>query len=257
MFNKPYRVYDAGADGAIESEVATFLSLFDVEDLTTGDTTWTDRVTGVVATFGGEIQVDADGAYTLAAATTASSVTGTMPDPAGNFLLAISIGKLTDASATAGAVFTWGGGDDTAGYGCTSAGAFYALDATNVVTALGTMPTNPTTLGGSCANIALFDLSTGAVADADRCTRMLATVDGVFYEEADSSGSVGLGHEAFFGRIVCAGFSSTAGARIKKAALLELTVRPTLAQLAALARAAYYTKDLRTGLLLSGLYSQA
>ena len=129
--------------------------LLHMDDVTAGDTTWTDRISGRVFTFSGALSKDSEGVHADGSNVTVSSISGTMPTLAGYSALAI-IGKPTAASTTTGLSCTIG--DGTTGAGIIVTGLCYTTAGGN--TARNTAPTVSaiTTAGKLSARAAYWDM---------------------------------------------------------------------------------------------------
>jgi hypothetical protein len=125
--------------------------LWHMDDFTSGGTTWTDRVSGVILNFTAAVTKDSKGLYSTTASNGVASVTGTMPTLSSKYVVALSIGDLQDASATAGLNITFG---SSTAIGITNGGfCVNAVNAVDVTTLTGSI-----TAGSLACKAAYFDM---------------------------------------------------------------------------------------------------
>ena len=113
---KPYSSF---TDDIPASKISDLLLYWHWNDVTSGDTTWTDRVSGTVLTFNKPILKDSEGLYT---GQTATITCPSLPIPGQNAIL-VNICKMATASPTSGGVVTLGSTVEGSGPGISTNGA--------------------------------------------------------------------------------------------------------------------------------------
>ena len=148
--------YSSFTDDLPASKFSDLLLYWHWNDVTSGDLTWTDRVSGVVLTFNKPILKDSEGLYT---GQTAAITCGTLPIPGQNAIL-INICKMATASATTGGIVTFGDATNAnGGPAISTSGAMSQSGAGTIATA--TFAATPTGTGkNACRASAL--IGTGA-----------------------------------------------------------------------------------------------
>ena len=143
--------YSSFTDDIPASKISDLLLYWHWNDVTSGDLTWTDRVSGVVLTFNKPILKDSEGLYT---GQTATVTCGTLPIPGQNATL-INVFKSATASPTTGGVVTLGDTTEQGGPAISTNGAMSQADMGTVASA--TFAATPTGNGkNACRASALI-----------------------------------------------------------------------------------------------------
>ena len=196
------------------SKFPCLLMYFNSDDLASDGLSITCRKSGVVANFSGEVLKDSAGMY-VTSARTVSSVTGTMPTPAGGHLLAVCIGKpitngLTGLSVSFGVA-------SGANYGFSTGGiAWEPSAAQNTAPSASMTATNLP----SC-QLSYFDLTDTS---SPVIRRIVSNVtDATSNQAGTTTDTLGIAIDQLGAGLTFSALSSTTGARCKIAALFEFT----------------------------------
>lgn len=148
----PFRTY---TDDLPTSMFPDLLLYWHWNDVTDGDLTWTDRVSGVVLTFDKPLLKDSEGLYT---GQTATITCGTLPIP-GQSAIIVNICKMATGSATLGGTINIGSTAENAGPSISTSGQMSQAAAGTIAAA--TFAATPTGTGkNACRASALT--ATGA-----------------------------------------------------------------------------------------------